>query len=73
LHGPKPSALPVMQRYVVEALPGIGGSRALKLLQHFGSVEAVFTATDAQLSAVPGVGAKLAAKITEVVRSKYRA
>lgn len=72
LHASKPAATQVMQRYVVEALPGIGGGRALKLLQHFGSVRGVFTATEAQLAEVPGIGPKVAAKIVEIVSSNYR-
>lgn len=72
LHASKPTALPIMQRYIVEALPGIGGGRALKLLRHFGSVEAVFTATEEALMAVPGLGPKLAAKLAEVIREAYR-
>lgn len=72
LHAAKPTALPLMQRYVVEALPGIGGGRALKLLQHFRSVEAVVNATEAQWAEVPGIGPKLAAKLAEVLRGPYR-
>lgn len=71
LHANKPTALPVMQRFVVEALPGIGGGRALKLLKHFGSVQAVFNATAEQLAQVPGVGPKVAAKIVETITARY--
>ena len=72
LHAAKPTALPLLQRYVVGALPGIGGERAQRLLQHFGSVEAVFTATEAELQLVPGIGPALATQLAAVFRSAYR-
>jgi Fanconi anemia group M protein len=72
MHGPKPAALPILQRYVVGSLPGIGAGRAIKLLQHFGSVEAIFAAGEPELAQVAGLGPKLAARMVETIRTKYR-
>lgn len=72
LHASKPSALPLMQRYIIGSLPGVGDGRAKTLLAHFGSVEAVVNASEKELQAVPGIGPKLATRLAEVLRSAYR-
>jgi len=45
------------------AIAGIGADRQKVLLKHFGSVQALRTATLAELQAAPGIGEKLAARI----------
>lgn len=63
--GPLPRPLPAKrprgkrkaQLYLLQGLPGVGPARAQRLLEAFGSVEAVLTATAAELAQVPGVGA----------------
>ncbi len=44
------------QVHVLQGLPGVGASRAVDLLGHFGSVGKVFSATTEELCQVPGVG-----------------
>lgn len=45
-----------LQQYLLQGLPGVGSARAARLLERFGTVEAVLTADAAALAAVPGIG-----------------
>lgn len=67
LRGAKPKDRTPQAQYLVEGLPGIGPTVAKKLLAHFGSAYAVFTASPEQLKAVPGVGPKMIATLREVL------
>jgi Fanconi anemia group M protein len=72
VHGEKSAkTLDEQQEYVVSAIADVGPVTAQSLLSALGSVEAVMTATDEELQAVRGVGAKTAARIREVVGSDY--
>jgi len=51
---------------LVEALPGVGRTRAKVLLKHFGSVRAIANATIDELCEVKGIGAGSAEKIRGV-------
>ncbi len=48
------------------SLPGIGGATGRKLLERFGSIEAAFEATDAELAAVPRLNADLVARLRAI-------
>lgn len=50
-------------QYLVEGLPGVGPETARRLVQHFGTARAVFSATPQQLRACQGVGPKTAESI----------
>lgn len=67
LRGSKPKSLDVLSRFAVEGLPGCGPTTARKLLEHFGSVRAVYTASADELFAVSGVGRKQADQIHQLV------
>jgi Fanconi anemia group M protein len=67
----KPKDLRVYQQYMVEGLPGVGPGRARALVEHFGSVRAVLTASAAELAKAPGMGAKTAQKIVEVLEAQW--
>lgn len=56
LHKAKPKDLVDSRAYIIQSLPGISGELARRLLDHFGSVRAVFAATEDGLLAVPGFG-----------------
>lgn len=58
LHKAKPKAIFEQQRYVLEALPGVSCKVAETLLEHFGSVRKVMTASKKDLLAVNGLGPK---------------
>jgi excinuclease ABC subunit C len=53
---------------ILQGLPGIGPARAEQLLETFGSVEAVMTASLERLEQVEGVGPRTASAIREVLR-----
>ena len=59
------------QEYVVSSIADIGPITARGLLEHFGTVEAVMTATETELQEVDGVGTVTAERIREVVGSAY--
>jgi len=60
------------QRYVLEALPGIGPALARALLRHFGSLAEIFAADERALQGVPGIGKATARKIREIAGRRYR-
>jgi Fanconi anemia group M protein len=73
VHGSKTArTLKEQQEYVVAALPSIGPAVARNLLKHFGSVEAVFNASEEELQEVKLVGPKIAERIRELVGSGYK-
>ena len=61
--GYRPKGRRARQLYVLQGLPGVGPGRAEKLLEHFGSVQAVAAASAKELEAVPGIGKGIAARI----------
>lgn len=63
----KPKRVASRRIFVLQGLPGVGPVLAVRLLRHLGSVERVVTADVKMLSQVPGVGAKKAARIRELV------
>ena len=67
----KPVSLWEQQLFIIESLPNIGPVNAKNLLQHFGSVEKVITASETELQEVEGIGEKTAKNIRKVVESKY--
>lgn len=61
------------QRRVAEMLPGCGRVAARELLQHFGSIEAIVSASVDELRAIRGIGARKAGDIHRVLHEEYRA
>ncbi len=59
------------QQFILEGLPNVSGVLAQRLLSHFGSVRAVFEATEEQLQEVKGVGRGIARAIHETIDAKY--
>jgi len=72
-HGEKAAkTLGEQQEYVVSAIADIGPVTARSLLDEFGSVEAVMTAGEDDLTDADGVGGVTAERIREVVGTDYR-
>ena len=72
VHGGKgEKTLGEQQEYVVSSIAEIGPVTAQSLLEAFGSVEAVLTASEDELLDVDGVGPVTAERIREVVASEY--
>ena len=63
----KPKRLAGRKLYLLQGLPGVGPELAHRLLQQFGSIERVITASEDALMQVRGVGAKKAAQIRQLV------
>jgi DNA excision repair protein ERCC-4 len=68
--GYRPKGRRARQLFVLQGLPGIGPGRAERLLAHFGSVPAVFTADAAALAAVEGIGPAVAERIRWVLEGE---
>lgn len=60
-----------LKEFVVAGLPGVNTKIARRLLEEFGSVQKVFTATETELKNVEGIGEKKAEKIRELITSEY--
>jgi len=68
--GYRPKTKKGRQFYILQGLPGVGHERARRLLEKFGSVEAVMLASQNELLTVEGVGAKTANRIRWAVSEK---
>jgi ERCC4-type nuclease len=69
-HGYQPKGLRYRQCYILQGLPGVGRERADRLLDRFGSVEAVVTAGIDDLQTVDGIGKNIAEKIKWAVSER---
>lgn len=70
-HKPKGLTIDQRQRFLVEGLPSVGETLARNLLEHFGSVQGVFNASEEELKKVAKIGDIKAAEIVKLVRAKY--
>lgn len=70
LRAAKPKTDGGRAQFLVEGLPGVGAETARKLILHFGSAAAVFAATEADLCAVRGIGAKTARGILDALHAR---
>ena len=68
----KALTLPEQQRFVVEGLPGVSAVLAKRLLEHFGTVEGVMSASERELQEVRGIGKEKAREIRKVLESLYQ-
>jgi ERCC4-type nuclease len=66
-HGYRPKNKRKRQVFILQGLPGIGYERAVRLLDTFGCVEGVISASSEELQMVEGIGKKIADKIRWVV------
>ena len=62
-----------MQRRMIEMLPGCGMVMARDLLQHFGSIGRIVSATEDELLALRGIGKTKAKQIVAVLNAEYGA
>ncbi len=59
------------QEFIVAGLPGINTKIAKRLLQEFGSIRKIFTASKQELKQVKGIGEKKAEKIIDILQKQY--
>ena len=71
-HGRRPKGKRKQQLFILQGLPGVGSERAARLLDEFGSVEAVVTATREELQSVEGIGNSIAARIKWTVKEEIQ-
>jgi Fanconi anemia group M protein len=64
----KPKAHGAIAQYLVEGLPGVGPETSRRLLEHFKTPAAIFSATVDELRKVKGVGPKTAELIVETLQ-----
>lgn len=66
----KPKQLLDAACYVLEGISGVSAGLAADLLRHFGSIQAIANASEAELKAVKGIGPKTATSIFSTFRSQ---
>jgi len=69
--GKKPLDSGILKEIIISSLPGVSTVISKRLLEHFGSVEKVFTASENELQKVKGVRKKLAKKIRCILVENY--
>jgi Fanconi anemia group M protein len=69
--GYRPRRISTRQLYVLQGFPGIGPHLAKRLLNHFGSVDAVLGASSETLKGVKGMGRATAETIREVLDAEW--
>lgn len=65
--GGRPKGKRRQQLRMLQGLPGIGPDRAVRLLDHFGSIEKIVAAAGDDLERVEGIGAKTSHAIRELL------
>lgn len=61
--GKRPRGKKKLQVHILQGLPGVGPTKASRLIRLYGSVGRVVTAQEEELAAIPGFGPELAAKM----------
>jgi Fanconi anemia group M protein len=60
-----------LQEFVVAGLPSVNTKLAKRLLEEFGSIEEIFSASEDELKQIEGIGDKKASSIRELVEKEY--
>ncbi len=68
---PRLGSIREWQLYILQSFPGIGAKTAERILQRFGSLEAFFNASLAELASVEGVGEAKASRIKEIIKATF--
>lgn len=71
-HGYQPKDKRKRQIFILQGLPGVGRERAKRLLDTFGSIEAVITADSEELQSVDGIGKNIAERIKWTVSEQIQ-
>jgi ERCC4-type nuclease len=71
-HGSRPRGKRKRQLFILQGLPDVGSQRAARLLDSFGSVEAIMAATSEELQSVEGIGKHIADRIRWAVSEKIQ-
>jgi ERCC4-type nuclease len=68
---PKGRDEPQQQLYMISSLPGVGLKLAKRMLFRFGTPRKIMNLTESQLSMVPGLGPKRAARLSHMLDAPY--
>ena len=68
----KRGELEELQLNILSSLPGVGASRAKKLLEGFGSLKAIFNATPTELSRIGRIPYEVGVRIYDLINAEYR-
>lgn len=60
-----------LKEHIIASLPNVGGQLAKNLLEHFRTIEKVFTASEEDLTEVEGIGEIKAKRIRDLVTKEY--
>jgi ERCC4-type nuclease len=69
--GRKPKETGRLQEEIVCGLPGVRTVLCKRLLEKFGTIEKVFSASEEDLASVKGIGKKQAHKIADILHKRY--
>jgi ERCC4-type nuclease len=69
---PKPKTPEEIQSYIVQSLPDVGPGLAKSIMQMYGSLRTLFSASVGDLTKVDGIGPKKAKKIIDVFDLEYQ-
>lgn len=61
----------LMQQYIIEGLPNVGPTLAIRLLERFDSVKKIFSLEKEHLEKIDGIGEKKAEEIWKIINEKY--
>lgn len=68
----KPADTGRLQEFIVAGLPSINSRLSARLLERFGSVKGVFTATHGELMEIDKIGEKKAKQILDILNRNYK-
>jgi DNA excision repair protein ERCC-4 len=68
---PKGKDEPQQQLYLISSIPGVGLKLAKRMLYRYGTPRKIMNLTESQLSMVPGLGPKRAARISHMLDALY--
>lgn len=71
-HGYRPRGKRARQLFILQGFPGVGPAKARRLLERFGSVEAIVNARPGELQSVEGIGNRIAEKLRWSVEEPHR-
>ena len=69
--GKKPKTEKDIQEFIVSSIPGVSTVLAKRLLEYFGNVQKIFTASEQELLKVKGMKRAVVKKIRNILTSNY--
>ncbi len=67
----KPRSMAEAQEFLISGIPKISSKKASALLEHFGTPEKIFSASEEELMQAEGIGPELARQIRRIITQRY--